>query len=66
MRAAAEGVPDEPPDLRLVLPAVAAWVVAWSVVRLPPRPVLAAAVVLAVVGVALLRGRRTTLAAVLL
>ena len=54
MRAAREPVLDEPPDLRLVLPAVAAWLVAWQVVRLPPRPVLVGAAVLAVVGLALL------------
>jgi len=66
VRAAAEQVPDEPPDLRLVLPAVAAWLVAWQVVLLPPRPVLVAAVVVAVAGGVLLRARRTTVAAVLL
>lgn len=76
MRAAAEPLPDEPPDLRLVLPAVAAWLVAWQVARLPPRPVLGAAAVLAVAGVILLYGAarspgsrrvdRATFAAVLL
>jgi hypothetical protein len=52
--------PEEPPDLRLVLPAVAVWVVAWQARLLPVRLVLVGALVLALAGPAVLlrwRGR---------
>jgi competence protein ComEC len=50
---------DDPPDLRLVLPALSAWLVAWQGFRLPPRLLLAGAAALAVAAaVVLLRSRR--------
>lgn len=52
-------------DLRLVGPAVAAWLVAWQVRALPPRPVLLGAAVLLVVALAVAR-TSAVLAAVLL
>lgn len=46
-------------DLRLVLPAVAAWLVAWQVRLLPPRLVLAGSVVLLVAAAVLVLRHRT-------
>ena len=50
---------DDPLDLRLVPPALAAWLVAWQGRLLPPRLLLLGAAVLAVLAAALLL-RRTT------
>jgi len=50
---------DEPPDLRLVLPAVSAWVVAWQVRSLPAQVVLAGALVLVLAAAVVLAGWRT-------
>jgi competence protein ComEC len=67
----AEPVQDDPPDLRLVLPAVAAWLVAWQGRLLPPPVLVVGAVFLVAVAVLLLVCRRpsvrvTVVAAVLL
>ncbi|MGV9264413.1 ComEC/Rec2 family competence protein [Kitasatospora sp. NPDC003701] len=73
-----DAVPDRPPgDLRLLLPAVAAWVVTWSVLRLGPGhglllssaagvAVLAALLLPAGPGLRSRRGAAVTLSAVLL
>ncbi len=55
----------EPLDLRLVPGALAAWLVAWQGRLLPPRPLLAGALVLALLAAGLLRRRATVAAAVL-
>ena len=52
-------------DARLVLPAVAAWLVAWQVRLLPARVAAAGAVVLLVAGLLCVRSRRWPVAAVL-
>lgn len=58
----------ERPDLRLVLPALAAWMVAWQGYRLPPSALITAAIVLGVLGALLLlharRGKSAVAAAV--
>ena len=53
-------VDEEPPDLRLVLPAVLAWLVAWQARLLPVRVVLTAAAVLTVLAVVVLARHRGT------